>query len=80
MSEVVYHFTNSARLPWIIETCELRPGLNRVGDYPNPDFLWATTNQLGDNTASGMSGGSYTAYRQGRDSARSLHPCHFGFY
>ncbi len=49
----VYHFTCTARLPWIVETGELRPGCNRIGGYP-VDFLWATTNFQGDRTASGM--------------------------
>jgi hypothetical protein len=49
----VYHFTCTARLPWIVEAGELRPGRNQVGSYP-VDFLWATTNKQGDRTASAM--------------------------
>jgi hypothetical protein len=49
----VYHFTDAGRLPWIVASGELRPGLNRVGTYPC-DFLWATTNPLGDRTATAM--------------------------
>jgi hypothetical protein len=55
----VYHFTDTARLPWIWASGELRPGRNQIGGYP-VDFLWATTNQKGDRTASGMQ-----LYRQG---------------
>jgi hypothetical protein len=49
----VYHFTDTARLPWIVETGELRPGRNQIGGFP-VDFLWATTNAQGDRTASAM--------------------------
>ncbi|MGF3027912.1 hypothetical protein ACQVP2_34610 [Methylobacterium aquaticum] len=49
---VVYHYTDTGRLPWIIKAGELRPGANRIGGYPNPDFLWATTSPVGDRTAS----------------------------
>src|SRR5467141_1366758 len=48
----VYHFTDFARLPWIIESDDLRPGRNKIGDFPDPDFLWATTNNRGSRTAS----------------------------
>jgi hypothetical protein len=57
--EYVYHFTDTVRLPWIVESGELRAGSNRIGGYPD-DFLWATTAHQGDRTASGMQG-----YRQG---------------
>jgi hypothetical protein len=56
----VYHFTCAARLPWIVASGELRPGRNQLGKYPDPDFLWATTNPRGDRTAS-----AFAAYRSG---------------
>lgn len=52
----VYHFTCTARLPWIVATKELRPGRNQVGGFPSPDFLWATIRSQGDRTASAMQG------------------------
>jgi hypothetical protein len=55
MTDKIYHFTCTARLPWIVESGELRPGRNQVGGYPI-DFLWATTSSRGDRTASGMWG------------------------
>jgi len=51
----LYHFTNSARLPWIVGAKELRPDCNQIGGFPSPDFLRATRSQ-GDRTASGMQG------------------------
>lgn len=60
---LVYHFTNSARLPWILISGELRPGSNRIGGMP-PDFLWATTDLRGDRTAS--SSLQSEMYRSGR--------------
>ena len=60
MADLVYHFTCTARLPWIVATKELRPGRNQVGRYP-VDFLWATTREQGDRTAAAMHGG----YRKG---------------
>jgi hypothetical protein len=56
----VYHFTCTARLPWIVASGELRPGRNELGNYPDPDFLWATTNHRGDRTAT-----AFQAYRSG---------------
>lgn len=47
----VYHFTDTARLPWIISSGELRPSTNRRNGFPL-DLLWATTNPAGDKTAS----------------------------
>ena len=52
----LYHFTNTARLPWIVGAKELRPDCNQIGGFPSPDFLWATTRSQGDRTASGMQG------------------------
>lgn len=56
----VYHFTDTARLPWIVGAKELRPSRNQIGGFPSPDFLWATTHSQGDRTAAGMQ-----AYREG---------------
>jgi hypothetical protein len=42
----VRHFTDSAHLPWILSDGELRPGANKIGSYPAPEFVWATTNDL----------------------------------
>lgn len=61
MSAVVYHHTDTGRLPHILLSGELRPGRNRIGGYPDPDFLWATTSPLGDRTASA----SAQAFRSG---------------
>lgn len=49
--EHVYHFTDTVRLPWIISSGILRPTDNPHNGYPNPDFLWATTNHRGSPTA-----------------------------
>jgi hypothetical protein len=56
----VYHFTDTARLPWIIESGELRPSKNRIGGLPL-DFLWATTDERGCRSAAQ----DPTLYRQG---------------
>ena len=57
--DLVYHFTDTARLPWILRSGELRPSSNRIGGLPD-DFLWATTDSAGDPTASAMAqAGSY---------------------
>jgi hypothetical protein len=63
-SKEVYHFTDTPRLSPIIETCELRPGTNRFGEYPQ-DFLWATTNPIGDRTSSAMSPAGLKLWRSG---------------
>ena len=47
VSDRIYHFTDSARLPWIWAVGELRPGRNQIGGMPF-DFLWATTNRQGE--------------------------------
>jgi len=57
MSSLVYHFTDTGRLPWILLDGVLKPGRNRIGGYPDPDFLWATTSSAGDRTASGSAEG-----------------------
>lgn len=65
MSAIVYHFTDTMRLPWIIEASELRAGANRVSALPF-DFLWATTNPTGDrSSAAQASPAAREVYRQG---------------
>lgn len=59
--ENVYHFTDTARLPYILDSGVLRPGRNRIGGFPDPDFLWATAQSVGDRTASGSN--SYRTMR-----------------
>jgi hypothetical protein len=44
MTTQVYHFTDNARLPWILQSRELRPARNRIAGLPDRDFLWATDN------------------------------------
>lgn len=61
---LVFHFTDTTRLPWIVETGELRPDKNRIGGLP-VDLLWATTDPNGDKTSSALMGAAKTAYRQG---------------
>ena len=46
----VYHFTDTARF---LRDSELRPGRNKIGAFPDPEFLWATSNAIGDCTARG---------------------------
>ncbi|MCJ2052004.1 hypothetical protein [Methylobacterium sp. J-070] len=59
---VVYHYTDTGRLPFILLEGQLKPGRNQIGHYPDPDFLWATTSPLGDRTAAA----SVDACRAGR--------------
>lgn len=62
----VYHYTDTARLPWILQSGELRPGKG-IGFYdlfPKPDFLWAATSDKGDRTASALRQGDN--YRNGK--------------
>jgi len=61
--EPVYHFTDTCRLPWIIESGALRPSTNFIGGFPK-DFLWATTDAAGDRTAS-AGGPQQKVYRDG---------------
>jgi hypothetical protein len=60
MTEVLYHYTDTARLPWIVRSGELRGGKVPAGDFPPQDFLWATSSDTGDKSASAMQG-----YRSG---------------
>jgi len=55
MTDFVSHLTDNARLPWILRSAELRPGANRIGGYPDPDFVWATINKRGSRKAAQQS-------------------------
>ncbi len=55
----LFHFTDTSRLPWILSSGELRPGGNKAGGFPSPEFVWATTNMLGDASASVAGGAPY---------------------
>ncbi len=61
MSDCVYHYTDTGRLPFILASGELRPGRNRIGSFPQPDFLWATASRVGDRT----SAANAAAFRKG---------------
>jgi hypothetical protein len=58
----VYHFTDTARLPWILVSGYLKAGRNRIDGYPEPDFIWATVNSCGDR----MSSADYVGGRTGK--------------
>jgi hypothetical protein len=49
---MLYHFTDTTRLPWILQSGELRAQRNAIGSYPIPEFVWATTSAQGDGAAS----------------------------
>ncbi len=49
--EYVYHFSDTARLPWILGSGELRPTDRTHNNFPNPDFLWASIADQGCPTA-----------------------------
>src|SRR5262245_7429709 len=51
----VYHFTDTARLLFILHDGALRPGRNTLGGYPSPEFVWATTDDRGEPSAAGQS-------------------------
>ncbi|MCJ2069167.1 hypothetical protein MKK75_10185 [Methylobacterium sp. J-030] len=63
---VIYHYTDTARLPWILQDGVLRPGRNTLGGFPDPDFLWATTMPIPDATASSGGQGALAALKDGR--------------
>jgi hypothetical protein len=51
-SACVYHFTDTARLPWILEAGELRLQGMTQSDFPDiPGHLWATSNPQVDRTS-----------------------------
>jgi hypothetical protein len=62
-SDYVYHFTDTARLPWILESRELRLDHGAIGKYPTK-FVWGTTLQNGDRPCASLNG-DQKAYRQG---------------
>ena len=64
--EIVYHYTDTSRLPWILEDGYLDQCANNVGDYPEPSFLWATTDSRNCKTASSCCGSAKVAYRDGK--------------
>jgi hypothetical protein len=66
MSASVYHFSDTARLPWILLDRVLRPGHNTLGGFPDPDFLWATTLPIPDRTASSAGQAALRALRTGQ--------------
>lgn len=53
--DYVYHFTDTARLPWIIESGELQVDRGVIGKYPTK-FVWGTKLQNGDRTCSSLNG------------------------
>jgi hypothetical protein len=59
----VYHFTDTVRLPWILASGELRPSRSTVPPYLKHDFLWATSNRNGSQTATLMN--APKAYKSG---------------
>jgi hypothetical protein len=46
--DLVYHHTDTVHLPWILHAHALNPGRGMTGGFPEPDFLWATTDARGD--------------------------------
>jgi hypothetical protein len=65
MTGPVYHFTDSARMPWILVSNELRTGENSLEAVPF-DFLWATASKVCDETASVIaSPNAKTTFRAG---------------
>src|ERR1700676_2854472 len=59
----VYHFTDTARLPWILESGELRVDRGAIAKYPTK-FVWATTLHNGDHTCSSLAG-DQTPFKRG---------------
>jgi hypothetical protein len=53
MSDVVFHYTDSLHLPWILASGELRPSVTTFGYEDNAPlrYVWGTTNPEGDLTA-----------------------------
>jgi hypothetical protein len=63
--EYVYHFTDTARLPWILESGELRVHrADLAADIPTK-FLWVTRLQTGDKTCAALSPRTVEAFRKG---------------
>jgi hypothetical protein len=61
----VYHFTDTGRLPFIIRDGFLKPGKSTIGNFPDPDFLWATTQRVGDPSATCQATVGDKGYRDG---------------
>lgn len=61
----VYHFSCTGRLPWILAAGQLQLGGNQTGGYPEPAFLWATTDHRGARSAA-----SFVRQPNGRDGYR----------
>jgi hypothetical protein len=59
----VFHFTDSIRFPWILDSGELRPGRGTIANFPKTDFLWATTDSRGSATAALMN--QWELYKRG---------------
>jgi hypothetical protein len=55
----LYHFTDTVHLPWIVHSRQLRPGRNTVGNYPAPEFVWASTDPHDDGSAAMHRGEGY---------------------
>jgi hypothetical protein len=64
MTSVVYHYTDTAHLPWIILSNALQVGKNRLRGLPF-DFLWATTSPKVDRSAAIANAGARKALREG---------------
>jgi hypothetical protein len=64
MRDLVYHYSDSARLPWIVEAGELRPGHKQAPNHPLA-LLWATVSPQGDPTASAFCDAFRAGYRMG---------------
>jgi hypothetical protein len=64
MTQPLYHFTDTARLPWILRAHQLEAGRNQIGGYP-VDFLWATTDPRGDATSAATMNQQAQAWRSG---------------
>jgi hypothetical protein len=51
----IYHFTDTARLPFILDSRKLVPHRDHVEKgLPSTEFLWATSDEHGDRTADAM--------------------------
>src|SRR4030088_278655 len=77
-SNFAYHFTDTVRLPRIIESGQLRPIVNTSDGSPT-DLLWATAEQRGDRTSSAMSPQGRQLWRDGLTQfvRLTVHPADF---
>ena len=69
MSEHVFHFTDSARLPWILFNQELRVSLDARGGQ---GFLWATTKDTLDRTSACASKAARATFERERRVSSAL--------